>query len=388
MSDKKIQHALKKVYGVSTSAKQLNRLRTKKWGSMSADQAQKSEDQRPYSRSIQETTILPSPVQAGFYQDDIRTREDKVQHWVNSYIDCYFTANQAAVREFDLLYSTPGEDYQISWQELNQITIGLPDLMNPKAQAKFSQTWRQILDGVRAAIRATREANALIFFWRICRQLLDMQQTEDAQHWFRNEYPIEALFAAILAETENDQNGLPLLLNRLIEVVYTAPRDEVTGLLERGYFHAIRRLRIAWPTETFTIPQMETNYLIRWNETTSHVRPLSSEYEKLILCALEKFGEDDERVFIFRHQFLFFLSRCVQDPTVIHCTAKRLYRKAKDVLVKRPGFIWNGVPRALGFAARILMTVHGQTLLDDVGEDDRRNAIAAGFAYPTDAYNL
>ncbi|KIW91810.1 uncharacterized protein Z519_07780 [Cladophialophora bantiana CBS 173.52] len=357
-------------------------------------QAQTSGDQRgnnvglSYSQIIQEITTSPSPLQAGLHEENIWERERMVRQWVKSNIDAYFMTNKAAARNFDLLYSTPDKDYQTSWQKLSQISSRLPSLMDLESHVEFSQIWRQILDGVRAAIRKTEEANALIFFWRICREFLDMQPTGNAHYWFGNKLPIDFLLATILEETKNDQKGLPYLLNRLVAVVYRAPRDEVTRLLERGYFQAIQQLRISWNRQTFTIPQMETNYLIRWHVTPSHFWALISEYEKLILHAIDNFNAGDERIFIFRHQFLFFLSRCKQDPGIIRCTAKCLYKDARQVLENRQGFPWDGVSNSLGFAARTLTTVHGQTLLRDVPENVRQNAIDKGFAYPIDAYNI
>ncbi|KIW24261.1 uncharacterized protein PV07_09989 [Cladophialophora immunda] len=133
---------------------------------------------------------------------------------------------------------------------------------------------------------------------------------------------------------------------------------------------------------------METNYLVRWHMTPSHLQALTSEYEKLVLHALDRFDAGDERIFICRHQFLVFLSRCMQDPGVVRCTAKCLYRDARAMLERNPGFPWDGVSRSFGFAARTLTTVHGQTLRDGVPEHVRRNAIDKGFAYPIDAYNV
>ncbi len=92
-----------------------------------------------------------------------------VYRTVNSYIYCFMNTTPAA-RNFDLLYSKPGEDYQISWQKLNGISSDLPGLIESESHVEFLQTRDQILDGVRAAIRTTDEANALIFFSRICRK--------------------------------------------------------------------------------------------------------------------------------------------------------------------------------------------------------------------------
>jgi len=278
----------------------------------------------------------------------------------SNYIDSLGLQNERQTYRNHFTSSLLGSENTTSWQTVNNQSGALLISLKDGIVKSSLNTFHSMLRNVEYALKVHMDANLMIKFWRICRDLIDASiLAKDRELNFVYAFlrrSVEAVHGMMKRGEVAELNIRQCHLLRLLQTLLKTPKEEISFLFSQTHLRSIHKLqehigREKIGRDHFAILQMSTNYLTAWDHTLPELFDLPTGFKNLIDSASHEYGPDSMKAIMSMHQYLFYAWEILRDPLSGEDVAAELQSRARNNLQHT----FDGIMRAFVHSTRVLM---------------------------------